>query len=649
MTEGLKGFLRHPAGLRWRLIVLLWGVTSFALAGQTLAWLSSEITELEHRIGTEGTVLAQGLANACSPLMEDPAEDRFDYLIKRTGRTVDMVDVTFANRRGQIVGHSDKTLVGQMVEGGPVGVFGALRQSAGLFGAFGAGRLFRVTAPVLRGTTVLGFVVVRFRSEEVRHRALELVRTAFAAATFWLLIGAVAGALFVRRITRPLGQLADAAEAISADDLDVQLLPESEAMGEIGVLQKSFGRLLEALRVRRDENMRLMEEQRGFNKELRSRVHEVTADLRETSSHLESIIRAMQAGIIACDSEGEIVRLNAGVHRQLHGIAEAREGMHLRDAVPRADLIERAFDLAMDESRSSTLDIRVDSDAPPWREPDSPEIGLPTDVRYLTVRVNPLSDAGNRPKGAVITVVDVTDRRRLAVALRRRDRLASLGTIAAGLAHELGNSMHAIYGFSKLLLTSMSEADPHRVDVEAIHRDNLDAINLLDRFLQFARVREGQLEARPVIELVNQALSMCDYRLRKAGVELVTELEFEDAHVRCDPQPLTQVFVNIVLNAADAMEQSETRRLTVSLTRRSRLRMRIRFADTGPGIADEHAERIFDPFFTTKTASGTGLGLAIAHQVVQRHGGRLTSSTHAGSGAIFDVDLPIQREPEVAS
>lgn len=648
MNAALRRRLRRPGGLTWRLIILLWVVISFSLLGQTLAWLSSEITELEHRIGTEGTVLAQGLANACAPLMDERDTDRFDYLIARTARTVDMVDVTFADRSGEIVGHSDKAKLGQPVAGGAVGVFGALRQTSGLFGAFGGGRLFRVTAPVLRGTTVIGFVVLRFRSEQVRDRALALVRTALAAATFWLLMGAVAGALFVRRITRPLGQLADAAEAVSADDVDVAFLPEG-GMGEVGVLQTSFRRLLDALRLRRDENQRLMAELRGFNQTLRSRIHEVTADLRETSSHLESIVGAMQAGIIACDADGEIVRLNAAIHRQLQGLSTPREGTHLREAVPAADEIMQAFEAAVAENRSSAVEVRVDSDAAPWRAPDSPDVGLPTDVRYLSVRVTPLADPGKRAKGAVITIVDVTDRRRLAVVLRRRDRLASLGTIAAGLAHELGNSMHAIHGFSKLLLTQMPPENAHRTDVEAIHRDNLDAINLLDRFLQFARVREGQMESRPIGALVSQALSMCDYRLRKASVALVTDLGAEEIAVRCDPQPLTQVFVNIVLNAADAMEPCETRKLLVQIVRRGTSRVRIRFADSGTGIADEHADRIFDPFFTTKTASGTGLGLAIAHQVVQRHGGRLSSSSPTGGGAIFDVDLPVDRQVEVAS
>jgi len=126
-------------------------------------------------------------------------------------------------------------------------------------------------------------------------------------------------------------------------------------------------------------------------------------------------------------------------------------------------------------------------------------------------------------------------------------------------------------------------------------------------------------------------------------------LAAEDPLVDCDPQPLTQVFVNIVLNAADAMAERDVRQLKVSVRPLGPHTLRVRFQDTGPGIRAEHSDRIFDPFFTTKVATGTGLGLAIAHQTVQRHGGRLGSSSAPGGGAIFDVDLPLAKDLEVSS
>jgi signal transduction histidine kinase len=636
----MQWFARPTFTLRRKLIILLSAITCLILLGQTLILLSSEVTDLDAHAAARGTIVVQGIANSCATILDGTEPRRFDSLLDRISRSVDLVELTITDRAGNVLARRSGKNQSVATET-RFDVFGAPRANPGIVGLFTNNILYAVSAPIVRGTVVIGFVGMRFRSSEIADKSTRLIGMAMAMALFWLILGSVLGSVYVRRITGPLADLTHAAQAVTAGRLaDVAIEPPTTD-DEVGVLQGSFAHLVAALRAERAENARLMDSQQQLNARLRQRVDEVTADLRETANYLQSVIRAMEEGVITCDEHGEIVEVNLGAVRHLHGFTRPTPGGNIAELLPDAAPLQRMVDDVLHSGHSQTLElVRVCATAVTGTHAavDTAALG---GQRTLFFRAYPIRGANKQPMGAVLIITDETAARLVEVRMRRHDRLISLGTIAAGLAHELGNYMHAIHGFAALLLRETPPDDPRRSDLTAIRDENQRAIGLLERFLQFARPGHLRFGPESLAGLIKEAAAMCAFRLRKDGIVLDTDLARLPAKVTCDGGLLVQVFINLILNAADAMSGRTERRMHILGEPGESGRILLRFSDVGTGIAPEHLEQIFDPFFTTKIATGTGLGLSIAHKIVEVHGGTLTVQSSVGVGTTFIIDLPI--------
>jgi signal transduction histidine kinase len=232
--------------------------------------------------------------------------------------------------------------------------------------------------------------------------------------------------------------------------------------------------------------------------------------------------------------------------------------------------------------------------------------------------------------------------RRVALATEeglRAERLATLGGIAAGLAHEMGNSLNVISGFNAVVLRELPPGAPHRPDLEAVKRESGRAAALLQRFLFFARARS----ARTLVQSIEPALREAVEVVGPAatGARVATSLSIEPGlpEVRVDAEVLRQAFVNLCVNAVQAMEaQGRGGTLAVRALERDG-GVALEFQDDGPGMAAEIRERIFEPFFTTKD-TGTGLGLAIVRQAAEANGGKVEVVSAPGRGALFRILLP---------
>ncbi len=634
--------------LRRKLIILLSAITCLILLGQTLFWLSSEVTDLDAHAAAHGTIVAQGVANSCAVLMEGADPHRFDSLLDRVGRTVDLVELTITDRFGAVLTRRRPNPLPNFVQP-QFDVFGTPRETPGLLGLLGNKIVYSVSSPVVRGTVVIGFVGMRYRSSEIADKATRLITIALAMGLFWLLLGGLLGSIYVRRITQPLAVLTEAAQAVTAGRLADVVIPEQRSNDEVGVLEASFGHLVTALRAEQAENAKLLDTQQHLNARLRQRVEDVTGDLRETASYLQAVIRAMEEGVITCDLNGEIVEANLGAVRHLNGFTRPTPGVHVADLVTDGAVLQDAVDEVVRNGRSKSLELVRACATPIESGHAAVDTAALDGRRTLLFRASPIQGANKRPMGAVLMVTDETHARLVEVRMRRHDRLISLGTIAAGLAHELGNYMHAINGFSTLLLRDTAGDDPRRSDLQSIRDENQRAIALLERFLQFARPGHMRFGAESLASLVGEAVAMCAFRLRKEDVALDVDLTAVPPEVRCDGGLLVQVFINLLLNATDAMAGRPERHIRILGTTSDGNRVTLRFSDTGTGIAAEHIERIFDPFFTTKIATGTGLGLSIAHKIVEVHGGTLTVQSTPGSGTTFIIELPIAGPREEAA
>jgi signal transduction histidine kinase len=223
--------------------------------------------------------------------------------------------------------------------------------------------------------------------------------------------------------------------------------------------------------------------------------------------------------------------------------------------------------------------------------------------------------------------------------LRHADRLATLGQLAAGVAHELNEPLGAILGFAQLALKCPDLAEQCKADIDKIVKASLHAREVVRKLLLFARQMPAQKTQVDINRLVQEGLFFIESRCTKQGINLVRDLDPSLPSIFADPSLLHQVLVNLVVNAIQAMPQGG------KLTIRTRLvgnMAALIVEDTGEGMTDEVKERVFMPFFTTKSVGqGTGLGLSVAHGIVSSHDGRIEVETKLGSGTTFKVLLPI--------
>jgi two-component system NtrC family sensor kinase len=227
----------------------------------------------------------------------------------------------------------------------------------------------------------------------------------------------------------------------------------------------------------------------------------------------------------------------------------------------------------------------------------------------------------------------------------RSEKLASVGRLAAGIAHEIGNPIGIILGYLDLLNSGdISEADKkdflNRIESEIIRVNRI-----IRQLLDFSRPSSGEPAKTRVHDLVKATLAMLEPQPMMEGIRTALELKAQRDSVLADPNQLQQVFLNIIMNAADALAEGQREEATKELTVRSERiekTIELRFSDNGPGLSEAELLRIFDPFYTTKEpGKGTGLGLSVCYRIVEGLGGKIRAESKAGEGTTIIVSLPL--------
>ncbi len=238
---------------------------------------------------------------------------------------------------------------------------------------------------------------------------------------------------------------------------------------------------------------------------------------------------------------------------------------------------------------------------------------------------------------------DVTERVHLQAQLIQSAKLSGIGQMISGVAHELNNPLTTVMGYSQLLQAADVD-EAVKDDLRRIYHDALRAQRIVQNLLTFARQKKPQRGPVDINEVIEQALSLRRYELRVDNVEVVAELAQKLPWTMADSHQLQQVFLNIINNAHQAMsQQGGGGTLTIKSQLIDNDTIRITWADTGPGMAQDVLERVFDPFFTTKeVGAGTGLGLSVSHGIIEEHGGRVWAESEEGQGATFIIELPVK-------
>ena len=276
-------------------------------------------------------------------------------------------------------------------------------------------------------------------------------------------------------------------------------------------------------------------------------------------------------------------------------------------------------------------------------------IHAPDEIEHLAKSINQMAKKLEVEKqeleewGATLEkrVQDRTDEiKKIHSQLFRSEKLASLGKLAAGVAHEINNPLTGILTNSSLLLEDIEPGDPKREDVDIIVKETIRCREIVKRLLDFARQTKPQKKLTSVNALIENIVLLVRNQTSFRNIEIGKHLDERLPEILSDTDQIQQVFINIVLNAAEAMTNGGTLTISSGLSKDSEL-IFVTFTDTGPGIPEHHRERIFDPFYTTKE-HGTGLGLAISYGIVEQHGGTINVESCVGKGSTFTVQLPVK-------
>lgn len=348
-------------------------------------------------------------------------------------------------------------------------------------------------------------------------------------------------------------------------------------------------------------------------------------EARKSEAYNQFLVEHLSCGVIATDPQGMLTVVNP----------EARRLLHLDEAAPprEIELMPEIADLIMPTLQGDMVAHDEELILRPGAR----------DQAHLRVSCLPFASENESLLGAVLVINDFTAVERLQRQVRQADRLASIGTLASGMAHEIKNPLTALKTFTQLLPKRYNDAE-FRQDFSGLAGSEIARIErIVNQLLAFARPTPLMVEQVSLHEIVDAAMRLIAPQASRLNVELRKAFHATDDHIAADRDRLQQVLLNLLLNALQATPPGGVVELTTALEPGDADHdafMRLDVRDTGSGIPPEMLARVFDPFFTTKS-EGTGLGLSVSYNLVAEHKGRLEVSSEVGQGTCFSVYLPV--------
>jgi len=368
------------------------------------------------------------------------------------------------------------------------------------------------------------------------------------------------------------------------------------------------------------------------------------SELLAIKEYTERVLEQLTCGVVTVDNSGAVTAMNAKAFTVL-GIKRGNQGLGTVAELPQ-EIAEAIKTTLRSRAATSNLEIRLEIE------------GQPT--QFLSLSTTPLRDPKGDVIGALAVLTDLTEIKQLEAEVRRVERLATVGTLAAGMAHEIKNPLVSLKTFAQLLPGKYDDPE-FRESFSKIASDEIERINsLVEQLLRFARPPKPIPMPIDLHEPMEQTLALLASEMAKKGIRVVRKYHQSPLMVFADSEQLKQVFMNVLLNAVEALASEPAPLVEVSTGVRNRWgwppmapfaklpegytqgsqEAFMRIADNGPGIRENHIKHIFDPFFTTKD-TGHGLGLSIAHGIVREHKGSINAENRPGGGAAFIIALPL--------
>jgi PAS domain S-box-containing protein len=387
------------------------------------------------------------------------------------------------------------------------------------------------------------------------------------------------------------------------------------------------------------EDVELLESLAGYigialqNASLYARLEAKISEFERLKEFNENIVESINVGILALDLNDRIESWNAQMEA-MYALSRAEAlGQELRSVFP-LELIE-ALDAFRNEQGVHHL----------YKFPLMTRAG---EQRSVNVAVAPLLSRDFVSVGRIVLVDDITERVSLETQLTQADKLSSIGLLAAGVAHEINTPLAVISSYAQMLSKQLKGDERLGPVLEKITQQSFRAAEIANGLLNFSRTSTTEFRDTNLNQVIRDTLSLLEHQFKTAKVVVDLDLAGELPMIHGNPGKLQQVFLNLLLNAKEAMPEGGHLRVVTEANAKNNL-VAARVADSGSGIEPEHLKRIYDPFFTTKTMPkpgdrrGTGLGLSVSYGIIQEHAGKIHVESAVGAGTTFHLEFPLLR------
>ncbi len=347
----------------------------------------------------------------------------------------------------------------------------------------------------------------------------------------------------------------------------------------------------------------------------------VDRTLAQMKTYTENVVESMADGLISVDNDKKIVTLNRRAAEFLGDEEKNLKGLRI------SNIFDLDIETLLKDQKMIIRDMEV-------------EIKPPSGGRIpLSLSAAPLKDETGREMGLVLLLRDLREIRELQDKVRRSERLASLGRLAAGVAHEIRNPLSSIRGFAQYFMRRL-KGQVEEQEYASIMVKEVDRLNrVISELLDFARPKKPHREPQALEEIIDYSLKLLQSEFSQLKIKVEKSFEPDLPKVEVDRDQISQAFLNLFLNSLESIEGEG--KIKVSLKRISQPpALEVAIMDTGRGIAREDLGKVFEPFFSTKR-KGSGLGLAIVHQIVEGHGGNIAVDSQEGMGTTFRITLPV--------
>lgn len=446
------------------------------------------------------------------------------------------------------------------------------------------GSIMNAMHPIKHHNEIIGYIWANELSTDVERQTFAIDRAAIWVSGAGILLGTILAFALSRGLDRDIKSVTRGLASMRTD-LSVKI---PEPVGEIG--------------------------------EIAIEINGMARALLEARSVTERILHSIADGVVAVDRSSRVTSINPAAQKMLDVRAQDVTGRSSDPVFGENYIFSRLLLDALDAEEEHT---------------DIPgEIVLQGRSLHVAVSSNVLRDSGDKTIGAVIVIKDLTEQSRLRTQIMRADRLAGLGELMAGVAHEIRNPLTSIRGFMQFL-ESCDDIEEWQKYAPLIIRqvDSLNAI--IAELLEFGKPRPPAIQFIQINDLLGEVLLLA---CGKSSAQVVQDLSPDMPVIEGDGESLKQAFLNIIINALQAIERTGT--IWISTCVQPNGVALIRFKDDGEGISEEDLEKIFDPFYSTKP-NGTGLGLAMVHRIVDAHYGTVTITSKRGGGTEVSLRLPL--------